>query len=544
METIEYTPKEKLEIRGSVIYIIILSIMTGLAPIFQRLGGSEWVDITKTTGAYAFVIILSFFIYRKKKRKDNALVLTWVVAILTSLFALYARYVYTQVSWEYALQGVHIHGVSLVTLIVLQFLYNRTVYIVCYVMAMTGWFGFLLWAGLVEDVPMQMKGIIDGQPFYGIVSLRQVYFMLMMTIVGYINYKNIPVIEDFDRMTGRQRKKIEHQSEQQRLIAEEVKSKMENLFEQVDKQNVELNNFNDRLQTQASTFEEISSTVEELLSSSDRISDVAGEQVEANSNMKFTMEEFFEIKEQTKLKLNASLVNIETVVNQTNVGNDILEKVETTIMEIKGQSDKIGETIKVIIDIADQINLLSLNASIEAARAGEHGKGFAVVADEVGKLASLTGDSIKEIDSVLAINAEKIDSGVSIIKDASENIKNMIDEMLQSSEKINDLRDNIFLEEKFLKGIDKQMKMNVELSQITGTGTSEQKHALEATSSAIENLNDELSSMAEGINIIAITSQIILEDAKLLIERADLAVEANELEIDGEAAAPHPPKEA
>lgn len=160
----------------------------------------------------------------------------------------------------------------------------------------------------------------------------------------------------------------------------------------------------------ASATEEISVSSEEVLRSLDEMKDkteTADKNITAGRAKLLSA-----VKEITDIKSNVD-----------NLG--------ATVDNLSQSSRRIGNILNVINDIADQTNLLALNAAIEAARAGEHGRGFAVVADEVRKLAERSQSAIKEIDSIItALQNEadvasesmskakgKVEGGVEIIEE-------------------------------------------------------------------------------------------------------------------------------
>jgi len=106
---------------------------------------------------------------------------------------------------------------------------------------------------------------------------------------------------------------------------------------------------------------------------------------------------------------------VNTAINSINKLVEEIQNAAAVIEELSKYSTNIGDMLNVIKGIAEQTNLLALNAAIEAARAGEHGRGFAVVADEVRVLASRTQDSAQEIESVIEQLQKRIKQAVRVM---------------------------------------------------------------------------------------------------------------------------------
>ncbi len=126
--------------------------------------------------------------------------------------------------------------------------------------------------------------------------------------------------------------------------------------------------------------------------------------------------------ENAKLKALEGNKSVEQVIASIAVVNSQAEELQNSMTSLGSQAEDIGRIMQVIEDIADQTNLLALNAAIEAARAGEAGRGFAVVADEVRKLAEKTMQATKEVGQAIASIQEGARKSIAETQDATHSV--------------------------------------------------------------------------------------------------------------------------
>ncbi|GFO62593.1 methyl-accepting chemotaxis protein [Geomonas paludis] len=200
----------------------------------------------------------------------------------------------------------------------------------------------------------------------------------------------------------------------------------------------------------------------------------------------------------------------ETITRMTSVMGEIEQMVTGTVDAVKAlgsNSDRIGDIVVAIEDIADQTNLLALNAAIEAARAGEQGRGFAVVADEVRMLAERTTSSTREVQSIITALQGDVKNVISLMERSAGSVRNGTEDMQHSSQAIGTIKEQITPLLEYVSqvaiaaeeqsattsSISESMRQIIDVVQQTAGGAQESARAAEGLANSARALQDMVS---------------------------------------------------
>lgn len=178
---------------------------------------------------------------------------------------------------------------------------------------------------------------------------------------------------------------------------------------------------------------EVSSGATELANASQTLAEGAGAQAAAVEELVANTISVEEQVKQNQKDAEVSAKETERVTTMMEQNQDKMSRMMEAVSKIHETSRQVVGIIQTIEEIADQTNLLSLNASIEAARAGEAGKGFAVVADEIGKLAMESSKAANMTRDLIGVSMEEIDRGSAIAK----GVMTSLEESVQAVDNIN-----------------------------------------------------------------------------------------------------------
>jgi methyl-accepting chemotaxis protein len=197
-------------------------------------------------------------------------------------------------------------------------------------------------------------------------------------------------------------------------------------------------------QSQSSSTSASAAAVEQLTVSIDHVGASAEDASEqANSAGKLAVE---------------SGIGVETATAEINKVAVSVEQTAEQIQTLSEHVQKIGNITTVIRDVADQTNLLALNAAIEAARAGEQGRGFAVVADEVRKLAERTSSSVQEISAVISTIQSSVSTTVSSMQNNCQQVAHVVTVSQAASGSMEGIRSSAEMVRNAITGISEAMR--------------------------------------------------------------------------------------
>ena len=284
--------------------------------------------------------------------------------------------------------------------------------------------------------------------------------------------------------------------------------------------------FNSMLQSFHDSLNKVSTTIHKLGSSSSQINEIATLANDAVRNQQIQTSAVAAAMEQMEVAtrsveasaestVSASELALKESTNGTSITTDAIGAIEGLKQEIDGattvihkldeQSQNVGTVLEVIQKIAEQTNLLALNAAIEAARAGEQGRGFAVVADEVRTLASRTRNSTEEINAIIEALQHDARDAVNVMQRAHQSAEDGVAQVQGTSNALSNIAEEVRVINDMNHQVASSVKEQTQMAASVESSVTEIAKTSEHTSSRAGKLNQvahELGSLASELEIL------------------------------------------
>ncbi|WP_027723119.1 methyl-accepting chemotaxis protein [Maridesulfovibrio zosterae] len=264
---------------------------------------------------------------------------------------------------------------------------------------------------------------------------------------------------------------IEQQQEALLEVANEVTEVSKNLLVYCNDLALQMNELTAGVDTTAMQTGQVATAMEEMNATVLEVAQNTGETAEASE------------RANTVARDGGGVVS--KTVKEIHLVTETTDKLSEMLTDLSVKAENIGEVMSVINDIADQTNLLALNAAIEAARAGEAGRGFAVVADEVRKLAEKTMTATNEVEG--AIN--QIQQGTSNVVDEMGGVRSRVDNTVKLAEGAGGVLDEVVTE---------SVKI-ADMVRTIATAATQQSSTSDEINNSVTEINNLSHTLSEGI---------------------------------------------